>query len=221
MARWKSELWAWLWAAQIQFFIAYEAVASAWRAPFDWKRNPISDLAAAECYTSPGDGHPVCSPWRLGMGGSFLATGALMAAGALLAPRELVGRAAKTLLVVGGAGFLIVGLTPHLSDSGAHMTGALLAMVFGNLGLVLAGWQARRTLRVAGTATAVCGLIALVAFVAMTVTQLLWVIPPGPDTAWALSWFGLIERIVVYPTIVGMVVLGAGAIASRPRAAQA
>ncbi|EFV12758.1 DUF998 domain-containing protein [Segniliparus rugosus] len=217
MTRAGTKLWALLWTAQLQFFIVYEVVASAWQVPFDWKRNAISDLAAAECYTSQGDGHPVCSPWHLAMGGSFLLTGALMAAGALLAPGALFGKAAKSLLAVGGIGFLIVGLTPRLSDSGLHMTGALLTMVFGNIGLLLAGWSARRSFRAAGLAAALCGLVALIATATMVVTQLIWVIPPGPDTAWALSWFGLIERIVVYPTIVGMIVLGAGALVPERR----
>lgn len=220
MARSEHKAWAWLWAAQIQFFIAVEVVESAWRVPYHWQRNAISDLAAAECYTSPDDGRAVCSPWRLGMGGSFLATGALMAAGALLAPKGLfgaglLGKLAKTFLFVGGIGFVIVGFTPYLSNSAAHATGALLTMVFGNVGLLIAGWHARRTLRVAGAAAAFCGALALVALVVMLASQILWVRPSGPAAAWALSWFGLIERLVVYPTVVGMIALGAGALFSR------
>ncbi|ADG98466.1 hypothetical protein Srot_2010 [Segniliparus rotundus DSM 44985] len=204
--------WALLWAAQIQFFLAYAVTLSAWTTPFRWQVHTISELEAPYCKRVGADAHWTCSPWHVVMQISFFAAGVLMAAGALLLPRQLAGRAMRALFVLAGAGLVVVSLTPRTENAAVHMPAAITSILLGNLGLVLLGWRGRQRLRWAGLAAAALGAVGLAGFAVTVASQILW----AADQLWLASWFGAVERVAVYPTFLGMIVLGLGALSARP-----
>jgi hypothetical protein len=213
MARQKfSRAWAWLWAAEIQFFLAYAVTLSAWTTPFWWQVHTISELEAPYCKPVGADAHWTCSPWHVVMQVAFFATGVLMAAGALLLPRPLSGRGTRALFVAAGAGLVVLSLTPRTENAPIHMPAAIVSTLLGNLGLVVLGWRVRQHFRWAGPAAAALGAVGLAGFAVMLASQIIW----AADPLWLVSWFGAIERVAVYPAIIGMIVLGLGGLSVRP-----
>lgn len=163
MARRKAALGALLWASSIQFFVTQVIVALGWDTPYRLTARYISDLGNTACAPYPvGSATFVCSPWHAGMNASFLVLGVTMAVGAvLLAGAFRAGwlRAAGVMLIVlAGAGVLVVGLFPENENIAAHTLGAGLNFVCGNLGMIALGLAGTGSPRVDRISQAMGGL---------------------------------------------------------------
>lgn len=137
---------AWIVGA-VQFFVVHCVVESAWRRPYSWAENNISDLGNLGCGPqAEPELRYVCSPQHSLMNASFVATGVLLIAGVVWTygvwGRRPGGLWARALLAGAGAGFVLVGLAPADAKENLHVLGALLIMGTGNLGLLLAGFGA-------------------------------------------------------------------------------
>ncbi|MFD7961721.1 DUF998 domain-containing protein [Streptomyces zaomyceticus] len=132
-----------------QFFVVHRIAESAWARPYSWARNNISDLGNAHCAVQPEpEPRYICSPEHGLMNGSFITLGVLLVVGVVLTGGALwrTGRTAamaRLLLAGAGAGFVTAGLAPADVNENQHVLGALLIMVAGNIGLVLAGFGLR------------------------------------------------------------------------------
>ncbi|ATL66562.1 hypothetical protein CRH09_10430 [Nocardia terpenica] len=140
---------AWLVGAA-QFLIAQLVVGAGWTTRYSWATNNISDLGNVGC-GNWDESRPryVCSPLHAVMNVSFIAQGVLLLVGVLLTGafwgRTAMSWAARVLLAVGAAGWVVVGLVPADVDENLHLLGALLIMGLGNIGLVCAGFLPRTT----------------------------------------------------------------------------
>ena len=150
------------WLVAGPLFLAANVMASlGWRDPrFSWATNNISDLGNVHCgvwdTTRP---RYVCSPWHGPMNAAVILTGILLAAGILLgwrtvprAARSVTGsaggsavaaRAAMVLLLLAATGYGLAGAFPADVDENQHFLGALLVLVVGNVGLLVAAFATR------------------------------------------------------------------------------
>jgi hypothetical membrane protein len=74
-------------AGPIQYLIAQLVAQAAWRSPYSWTVNPLSDLGAVHCQrTDSGYLLPryVCSPLHGVVNASVIVLGVLLAGGVLL-----------------------------------------------------------------------------------------------------------------------------------------
>lgn len=75
----------WLWTAAGPIFLVAQLVAGrAWRTPYSWSRNNISDLGNVGCGPWGDDRRYVCSPLHDVMNFGLVITGILVAAGVIL-----------------------------------------------------------------------------------------------------------------------------------------
>jgi len=176
------------WLLTLQFFVV-EAVAAA-RAPAGYSRaaNTISDLGTT---TSPAH--------RL-MNASFVLQAVLIVVGAVLLRHALRGRAARVapvLLALAAAGVLIVGIFPNDGYKTVHVTGAVLYLAGGGIGLIALAYAVRPRSELLGSTLALLGLVgtAMTVFFVAGVTQLLGV--------------GGTERAAAYVLPIGLAVAGA------------
>lgn len=143
----KTRVGAVMWiAGPVQYLIAQLVAQAAWRTPYSWKVNPLSDLGAVRCQRT-GSGYPlpryVCSPLHGVVNASVIALGILLAGGVLLTGScwgsGVVSRGARILLMVGAAGSVMVGLVPEDANLSLHVLAAFVGIVVGSCGFVLAG----------------------------------------------------------------------------------
>jgi hypothetical membrane protein len=191
-------------AGPVQYLIAQLVAQAAWRTPYSWLINPLSDLGAVHCQRT-GSGYPlpryVCSPLHGIVNASVIALGVLLAGGVLLtAPcwgRGVASRGARILLIAAAAGSVLVGLVPEDVNPGLHLLGAFAGIVVGNCGFVLAGLVRR------GSPLGKLWPVTLpLSILAMTAAVLLFTgaIPAGD--------FGGVERLAVFPLRCWMVIAG-------------
>jgi hypothetical membrane protein len=177
--------------SSLQYFVAQVIAASAWEPPYSWRLNAISDLGAVGC--GPFDGRSVCSPSHGLMNASFILLGVAMAVGAVLFYREFCGsRIGFSLMVLAGVGAILVGVFPEDTTYSAHIAGADLAFLLGNVALIVLG----RTLRVSRWFlwySIVSGAVALVALVLFLTHHRFFL------------ELGGMERLVAYPQTVWLV----------------
>jgi hypothetical membrane protein len=122
---------AWI-VATLQYAIVQVVVAAAWHhPPYSWLGNYISDLGNTVCgrFTVPhGTPAYVCSPMHSAMNASFIITGILTIAGALLLrsswPRSRATTVALVLWVITGLGKIVVGLVPENTNISLHLLAA-------------------------------------------------------------------------------------------------
>jgi hypothetical membrane protein len=202
---------AWI-AGTVQFFAAGLVVQSAWRTPYSWASNAISDLGAAHCQRTGADNPPdryVCSPLHAAMNTSFFTLGLLLACGTLLTGpawgRGAAGRIAQGLLVAAGGGMILAARWPEDVNLNLHVLGALLIMGIGNIGFVVAAAVRRRS--PVGRLWPVTLPLSLLGLVA---TGLMF------SHHTALLGYGGTERVALYP-LLGWTVL-AGICLLRPAA---
>lgn len=191
-------------AGPVQYLIAQLVAQAAWRTPYSWMVNPLSDLGAVRCQRT-GSGYPlpryVCSPLHGIVNASVIALGILLAGGVLLTAScwgcGVVSRAARILLIVGAAGSVMVGLVPEDVNLSLHVLGAFAGIVVGSCGFVLAG-LIRRSSPLGRLRPVTLPLSIL----AMTAAVLLFTggIPAGD--------FGAVERLAVFPLRCWMVIAG-------------
>jgi hypothetical membrane protein len=209
----KIRVGAIMWIAGPLLFLIGQLVAqSAWRTPYSWTANPVSDLGAVHCQRA-GTGYPlpryVCSPLHGVMNVSVVALGVLLAGGVLLTARcwgrGIASRGARSLLIVAAAGAVLVGLVPEDVNLSVHVLGAFLGIAVGNGGLILAG-----LIRRPSPLGRLRPLTLPLGIVAMAATVLLFT---GLTPA---AWFGSMERLALYPLRCWMVIAGIYLIRETP-----
>jgi hypothetical membrane protein len=191
-------------AGPVLFLIAQLAAQSAWRTPYSWMANPLSDLGAVRCQRT-GSGYPlpryVCSPLHAVMNGSLVSLGVLLAGGVLLtAPcwgSGIASRGARGLLIAAALGSVLVGLVPEDVHLSVHLLGAVLGIGMGNCGFILAG-----LIRRASPFGRLRPLTLPLSILAMAATVLLFT---GHIPA---SGFGGVQRLADYPLRCWMVIAG-------------
>lgn len=114
------------WVASAVVFPAQLAAALAWPDGYSLRGNAISDLGVTVCGPVTGEGsgpRDVCSPWHAVFNGGMIASGLLIAVGAVLLFghwRTLSGRAGMVAMAVTGLFVAAVGMVPWDRDPGAH-----------------------------------------------------------------------------------------------------
>jgi hypothetical membrane protein len=198
------------WILSLEFIVGQAVAQAAWHTPYSLLTNSISDLGNTACGTWPpasvnlarlglSAGY-VCSPLHSVMNASFIVTGVLILLGTYLTrsqwPRRRLTTWGMALLAVAGVGKVIVGLVPENTVILLHFLGALLGIPCALIGILLLGlatWNTRRGVAVASLVMAVIGLLGAV------VTKL---------ATGGLHEIGLAERLMEYPIIVWMVLMG-------------
>ncbi|MBP2471421.1 putative membrane protein [Crossiella equi] len=207
-ARWGAVLWVLV----AQYFVLLVVVESRWSTPYSWVRNAISDLGAATCFHSEQVDAWVCSPWSSVAGASWALAGLCLTGGALLArplfPDTPAARAGLLLYSASGIGLVAVGLSPEDISPVPHFIGAVIAIVGGEVAMLLTGlallredrWTGFGRIGVAGAVVAVLGFVLMVAGVG------------GPGL------FGLWERIAAFPVLLWAIACGVALLVRRSRA---
>jgi hypothetical membrane protein len=185
-------LYALLWTACIQFFIAEQVVRLAWTLPYSFAQNYISDLGADACSAA------VCSPWHALMNASFVLQGVLIAGGATLAWRHWrpLQRVGLALLEVCGAGVIVVGLVPENANPTIHNIAAAAHFLGGGFGIIAVGVTLKGWFRWMSVITGVLVVAAVVE------------VGRGGETLGQQIGIGALERAGAYGITAWMVVLG-------------
>jgi hypothetical membrane protein len=166
------------------------------------RSDTISDLGATVCSAA------TCSPWHAALNASFVLTGVLFAAGALLLrpslpPGRLVDLAVL-LWVLAGVSSVATGLMPVNENPALHYAVAAPLFLVQPVSLLLAGWalwpQARALASFTLLTAAGCA-VATVLFVAVPAAEL----------------DGLLERLALWPVKVVLGVLAISMLTGRPR----
>jgi hypothetical membrane protein len=196
-----------LWiVAMVQYFVAQFAVAAHWRFPYSWRDNHISDLGNTAC----GDfmGTYVCSPLYGMMNASFIIAGLLTITGVGLLrsvwPDTGLATVGVLLLVLAGAGKVLVGAVPENENVGLHMVGAL-NLPLGSVAILVLGLATRHTRL--GRVSLVCAAVGLLG------TALFFFAPQ-------LLGVGGAERLAGYPAYIWLFVVGGAALLPRRRSAE-
>jgi hypothetical membrane protein len=197
----------WL-AATIQFLVAMIAAQLAWTNPsYSLARNPISDLGNTSCGIFSS--RDVCSPLHLVFNVSIVLFGVLVLLGILLLPTAFPARASRSiglgLMGVAAIGSILVGTFPENTIGALHSLGALLAFVGSGFALIFLSGAMLRDTRWDGfrTYTGVSGLVTLIAFILYAAGSWNW------GGLWATLGEGGIERIIVAPLILWLLVASA------------
>lgn len=187
------------------YFAAEFIAAAAWSdPPYSYTHHFISNLGVRGPATAFGQF--MYSPLAWVMNTGFILFGLFVLAGVLLLrglprSRRVVLIVVAALLAVGG---VVVGLFPGSGDSGTadyHGLGAFLAFVFGNVLAMLLG-RAHRALGVPRglgrllVGSGIVGLISVGAFMGVLASD-------------AGVLIGLTERGILYPFLIGFILLGA------------
>ena len=184
--------------ASVLYFIFQVLVARAWHPPYSFSKNSISDLGNTSCTPR------LCSPDHHLMFWGFLVLGLVMTVGSFLLYQEFAQRSPTTrrwnlwgfaCVFVGGVGTIFVACFPENKNVVLHGVGAFLAIVIGNLGMLLLGLKLGLPKSLRGP---------MVFFAALSFpTVLLFVL------GWSLGLGnGTMERIAAYPETVWLIVFG-------------
>ena len=186
-----------MWMLSIQYFIVQTVVAADWSIGYSLSKNTISDLGNTTCgvYTT----RFVCSPLHNLMNISFIVLGLFMTVGAVFIYKEFKKRTLTRLgfylLGIAGFGTMVVGVFPENTVSFLHLTGAVLALLIGNVGIAVLGWalEVPKTLRVYSVISGSFSLVALLLYV---------------SSISAGIGLGEIERLAAYPQTIWLIVFG-------------
>jgi hypothetical membrane protein len=186
-----------IWILCVQYYAIQYIVGKAWTTHYSLKHNAISDLGNTACGLFSD--RYVCSPLHGLMNASFILLGVTMAIGALLIYQEFKESLASLIgfsfMSIAGFGTLLVGIFPENVLPSAHVIGAGLAFLIGNLGLVILG----RWLRIPMAFhiyTIFSGILALTALVLLVTNHDL-----------GLGGGGM-ERLTNYPQTTWLIVFG-------------
>lgn len=202
------------WALLPLYVVVELAAAVAVSAPYGLLDNTISDLGAASCGTVEYAYGPVevCSPGHALFNAATVASGALIAVGAVLLRRWLpAGRAVTVstwLWVLVGASTIGAGLTPLDRDLDVHLLAAFPAFVLIPAALLALGLGLRSGHR---RGAAVTMMLAAVTVVAAAGTVVL---------AGSGDLIGLVERLALWPIYLWLPVVALGLTAPRPGTAR-
>jgi hypothetical membrane protein len=190
------------WVLTVVFFVGQGLVQAASTVPYSLTANYISDLGNTACGPFSLDGYHtiVCSPLHDVMNAMFVVSGLLTLAGAVLTwrawPRRRLTTAGLVLLVLAGAGQVLVGFRPENVDIGLHELGAVFGIFGANVGVLLLGagvWRARRWVAILSVAVGAVGVAGFLLFSGVPSF--------GPVV-------GLLERVAGYPVIAWMIAVG-------------
>jgi hypothetical membrane protein len=205
---------AWI-AGTAQFFIAELVAQSAWRTPYSWAANAISDLGAVHC-GSTGTANPppryVCSPLHSVLNTSAIMLGILLASGAILTSPAwgpgAASRAGRALLAAAGAGLVLAGLKPEDVNLNQHVLGAFLLFGAGSTGFVVAALTRRES--------PLGRLRALTLPLSITAVTATWLMFSHHTP---VIGYGGMERAALYPLLCWTVITGAYLLlaTTRPR----
>jgi len=180
-------------------FLIIEALAAtaSMSLGYSYARNYISQLQLAPY------------PYGAAMSAAFVLNGVLTVAAAVaLRQRQPPGAGRGVLLALAltyGFGIVLAGIFRGDVAPQVHSIGAGLCILAGNLALLTAAWLLyRRGRTTVAIALGLLGLLGLTGTVLMLTAAL-------PHHA------GVVERIAVYPNLLGQVALGIGAMLSRDR----
>jgi hypothetical membrane protein len=201
--------------ATLQYGLAQIVVASAWHhPPYSWLTNYISDLGNAACgrFAVPrGTPAYVCSPLHATMNASFIVTGVLTMAGAVLLHRMWPHRrrtsTALVLWIIAGLGKIAVGLVPENTNFDLHLLAAFNIPV-GCVAILLLSLSIRGrspSVAAAGIALATVGLVGTVL---STAGQF------GGSFLYLGLGAGGMERIADYPGSIWVLLIGVLAVFS-------
>ena len=216
--RQRVHLGAWAWVLTGLLLVVQVMVALAWPQPYSIHDNAISDLGVTSCGVfSEGTGveRYICSPAHAVLNAAFVATGLLLAVGALLLHGIWERNAVLTtlFLTLAGLALIPVGLFPWDTHPAQHDVAALAQALFQwiGMGLVLSALGRSRAWRGVRLLTGVAWTVSVVGFALFLVGSITGTTP-------LLSW-GVAERVAfdtftVWNVAVGVLVLS-GAVASR------
>ncbi|MGW6936787.1 DUF998 domain-containing protein [Lentzea sp. NPDC054927] len=199
-------------------WVAELITAAAWQEPH---YSPLHNWVSHLGLTGPSQvafGQVGNSPLGVVMDAGWVIYGAMLIVGALLTfdlrrgPRPI---AIVALAILSGVGVSLVGIFQGSNENVAngliafHTLGAQSVMVAGNLMTIVVGASGARIglsrgRGIAGIVLGVAGLVAFPAFMANALTGWLWNI-------------GLFERAVIYPIMIGHVLLGSALVLARRR----
>ena len=185
------------WMVSVQYYVIQVIVAHAWKTPYSWLHNTISDLGNTACGVSTS--RYACSPLHSLMNASFIVLGITMISGSILIYREFKKSRLSTLgfsfMAFAGVGSILVGLFPENTISSLHILGASLPFLIGNLGIVIMGsvLDIPKSLKVYSLLSGLIPLVALAFFITHNYL--------GLD-------IGGLERVVAYPQTMWLIVFG-------------
>ena len=186
-----------LYVSSIQFFAVQIFVAMQWNPPYSLARDTISDLGNTACGTF--NSRPVCSPLHGLMNASFIVLVVAMTAGSILISRKFAKSRAATVgfaaMAASGIGVIIVGIFPENSIPAFHGLGAAIPFTLGNAALIIiaAAPVLPAALRLYSFLSGTLAVLALVSYSSRHYLGL------GE---------GGIERVVAYPQVVWLIVIG-------------
>ena len=180
-----------------QYFIVQIIASLAWTSPkYNALNNYISDLGNVNCEVFK-DGL-ICSPLHGLMNLSFILLGILIILGSLLIYRGFAKKPSLTngiwLILISGLGFILVGLFPQDVYLRLHMIGAMFIFIAGNIGLIFLNLYSKPKIP-----KRINLLIFASAFMSLFAVLLLNLLPMP----------GLIERIIVYPQTIWLIIYSA------------
>jgi hypothetical membrane protein len=190
------------WALTVLFFVGQAVAQAASTVPYSLSGNYISDLGNTACgpFTLGTYHTVVCTPLHDVMNATFVVSGLLTLAGAIGTwrawPRRRLTTAGLVLLVLAGAGQMLVGFRPENVDIALHGIGALFGIGGANVGVVLLGGAMWRTRRWVAVLSLAVGAVGLVSFLLL-----------GSAPSLGLG-IGLVERLAGYPVVVWMIAIG-------------
>lgn len=185
------------WSLVFLYLAAEIVTAYAWKAPYSFRRDTISDLGVTACTAN------LCSPLHLLMNTTFVALGFLTIVGAALF-RSVIPRGSRqwwlgSLSMITGVSTAATGLVPSSDGIVAHLLAVVPAFASRHVVLILIAvwlWRQRRVVAAWSAACAMSGLVGIV-LLAGSVVQI-----------------GISERLVLYPLPIFMAVTGLAVLAT-------
>lgn len=201
--------------ATLQYGIVQAIVAAAWHhPPYSWLNNYISDLGNTVCgqFAVPhGTAAYVCSPMHSTMNISFVVTGLLTIAGAILLrrfwPQDRLTAVALVLWVITGLGKVLVGLSPENKNVDLHLLGVLNIPV-GYIAILLLSLSIRQINRTVSMTGIVLAILGLVGTALSTAGQF------GSSALYLGLGVGGMERVSDYPASLWVLMIGIIAVLS-------
>ncbi|WP_018159526.1 DUF998 domain-containing protein [Smaragdicoccus niigatensis] len=185
------------WSLAFLYLASEIVTAYAWKVPYSFSRDSISDLGVTACSAI------LCSPLHLLMNATFVVLGLLTIVGAVLfrgvLPRGYRQWWLGSLSLITGLSTAATGLVPSSDGIVAHLLAVVPAFASRHVVLILIAvwlWRQRRTVAVWSAACAVSGIVGVV-LLAGSVVQI-----------------GISERLVLYPLPIFMAVTGLAVLAT-------
>ncbi|MFC0434060.1 DUF998 domain-containing protein [Kutzneria buriramensis] len=203
----RAAIGGFLWiVASVQYFVAQFVVAAQWHPPYSWRDNSIGDLGNTACGQFMSN--HVCSPLAGVMNGAFILAGLLTITGVALLrsvwPVTGTASLGVLLVILAGAGKVLVGATPENEDPWLHMIG-VVNLPLGTVAVLLLGLSIRHTrVGMFGVVVAAFGLLGAVLM--LFAPELLGV--------------GGAERLAGYPAEIWLFVAGGAALLPRSSSAE-